>query len=70
MTNPKFKKLMKSLRKIPKNQLGEKDLLSPDLAKRIGNLADKVKTTIRPRESILLAAKKRQTRSSRCQPLF
>lgn len=50
---------MKSLRKIPKNQFGDKDLLSPDLAERIGDLADKEKITIRPGESILLAAEKK-----------
>ena len=59
MPNPKLKMFMKSLRKIPKNQFGDKDLLSPDLAERIGDLADKEKITIRPGESILLAAEKK-----------
>lgn len=58
MANPKLEKAMKSLRKIPKDQFGQKDLLSPDLAERIGNLADRAKITIRLDESILEAAKK------------
>jgi hypothetical protein len=57
MVNPKLEKAKKSLSKIPKGQLGEEDLLSSDLADRIGSLAEKAKITIRLDESILKAAK-------------
>jgi len=58
MVNPKLEKAKKSLSKIPQDQLGQEDLLSSDLAERIGNLAEKAKITIRLDDSILKAAKK------------
>lgn len=58
MANPKLEKFRKSLKKMSPDNFGDRDLLSPDLAEKIGNLADKAKITIRLDEGILEAAKK------------
>jgi len=47
MPNPKREKFSKALKRIPKDKIGRKDILSLDLADRIGGLEDKLKVTIR-----------------------
>ena len=47
MVNPKRAKLKRAIAKMPKGKLGGEDLISHDLAKKVGSLAEKEKITIR-----------------------
>lgn len=65
MANPKRAKFNEFIQKLPKDQLGNEDLLSHDLAAKIGNLSDemgdfleKEKITIRLDARIIAEAKK------------
>lgn len=58
MANPKRKKFSEALKKIPKDQFGDTDLLSSDLAEKVGNLEDRMKITIRLDSRIIEEAKK------------
>lgn len=58
MANPKKKKFHESLNKISPSQFGEDDYLSPDLAQKVGNLAERTKITIRLDSRVIEEAKK------------
>lgn len=58
MTNPKRKKFSEVLKKIPKEKFGDQEILSADLAERVGNLGDRTKITIRLDSKVIEAAKK------------
>lgn len=58
MINPKKAKLRAALDRMPKEQFGDEDILSHDLAERIGRLEDKGKITIRLDLRVLDAAKR------------
>jgi len=58
MANPKRKKFSESLKKISKVKFGNENLLSADLAGRVGTLGDRTKITIRLDSRVIDAAKK------------
>lgn len=58
MVNPKKAKFKEALKRIPKEQFGDEDILSHDLAGKIGRLEDKGKITIRLDLRVLDAAKR------------
>jgi predicted DNA binding CopG/RHH family protein len=57
MANPKKAKINEALGRVPKNKLGSIDVLSTNLAKKIGNLDNKYKITIRLDVRVLDAVK-------------
>lgn len=57
MANPKRQKIKKSLNKIPEDKFGKKDILSLDLAERVGRLEGKSKITIRLDARVIEKAK-------------
>jgi uncharacterized protein (DUF4415 family) len=58
MANAKRKKIQEVLNKTPKEKFGDEDLLSADLAARVGSLADRTKVTIRLDSRVIETAKK------------
>lgn len=57
MANPKRKKFSEALKNIPKEKFGNENVLSSNLAERVGNLADRTKITIRLDVRVIEAAK-------------
>lgn len=57
MANQKKAKFNAAVKKISKNQFGDEDLLSDDLAKKIGTLKNKGKVTIRLDLRVIKSAK-------------
>jgi uncharacterized protein (DUF4415 family) len=58
MVNPKRARIKRAITKIPREKLGGEDLISHDLAKRVGNLAEKEKITIRLDQRVLNEVKR------------
>lgn len=58
MVNPKKAKFSAALERMPKEKFGDEDVLSHDLADKIGCLEDKGKITIRLDLRVLDAAKR------------
>jgi predicted DNA binding CopG/RHH family protein len=58
MANPKRTKFNAAIKKIPKVSFSREDILSHDLAERLGKLDDKTKITIRIDLRVLDSAKK------------
>jgi predicted DNA binding CopG/RHH family protein len=58
MANPKKVKFNAAIKSMAKDQFGDEDLLSHDLAEKIGSLEDKGKVTIRLDLRVLNAAKR------------
>ncbi|MFP5491769.1 MAG: hypothetical protein ACLGG0_09715 [Bacteriovoracia bacterium] len=58
MVNPKRAKFKAALERIPKDQIGDEDILSYDLADKVGRLEDREKITIRLDLRVLDAAKR------------
>lgn len=57
MANPKRIKFNSAIKRIPKENLGDENILSHNLADKIGNLEDKSKITIRLDLRVVNAAK-------------
>lgn len=58
MANPKRKKIQAALDKIPKENFGEVNLLTSDLAEKVGSLEGRAKITIRLDVRVIDEAKK------------
>jgi hydrogenase maturation factor HypE len=57
MVNPKRKVFKKTIKQMNDDKFDDVDLLSADLAKRVGSLAERIKTTIRLDARIIEEAK-------------
>jgi hypothetical protein len=58
MVNPKRAKLKRVIAKIPKEKLGHEDLISHDLAAKVGSLTEKEKITIRLDQRVINEVKR------------
>ncbi len=58
MVNPKRTKFKEAMKHIPEEKFGIEDILSQDLAEKIGHLVDKDKITIRLDQRVLEAARR------------